>query len=164
MCWEHRAWHPGAPAAAGVCQPPGGGTTRPPPLHLPDRPPLLRPGNNNSPLLQQPICQLKAGPAPLTSSKSAVPCQGPVGPGDKDGWRWLFARESSWLQPRGVVRKGGARGFWWGGSSGRKRKDIRSKDPGGPPAGPHLSHPTECWEFPQLLMTNRPSLTRQACF
>lgn len=24
MCWEHRAWHPGAPTAAGVCQSPWG--------------------------------------------------------------------------------------------------------------------------------------------
>lgn len=43
---------------------------------------------------------------------------------------------------------------------GKTKVRGRSREPWRPPAGPHLSHPSECWEYPPLLLTNKHSMTR----
>lgn len=70
---------------------------------------------------------------------------------------------------KGSGPEGRGPGFWccWGvAERGRGKTKVRGRSwgPGRPPAGPHLSHPSECWEYPPLLMTNRHSMTREASF
>lgn len=89
-------------------------------------------------------------PAPLTSSKSAFPRQGPAGPEtEMDGSGCLW-KKAPWLRGQGerAFQEGRGSRFWLllgAAGGGRGRACVRR-----PAAGPHLNHRKELLEFPPL--------------
>lgn len=149
--------HPGAPAAARVCQPPRG--ARPGarwPLHLPDRP--LFGGQEKTtvpPLTAAHLLDEGRAPAPLTSSKSAFPPPGPAGPQTEMDGSGCWWKKAPWLHGQGQrgFQEGRGPRFWL--LLGWQEEEEEKRASGGWWARPHLSHPKELLEFPPLCATSR---------